>query len=274
VPELPELERVRRYLEAHCVGKTLTGAVVNQPACINVPPAAYERCVAGAVIEHVWRRGKTVVVDLSNGVSLIVHLALGGEVLLKESPDHDPARTQIALTFADGSALHFHQLRLGNVHAFPTYHLATTRLGKLGPDALDELPAAEALQAIYGAHGRPIKVLLLDQSLLCGIGNFYADEILFQARLHPERRGRTLTSEDFARLHDAVEQVLQAALRSQAEEAAPFETQVYGRTGQPCRLCGHPIEQLRLANRSAHFCPACQPLGTATKGRRSDARSA
>ncbi len=259
MPELPELEMVRRYLDTHCLGKTLTGAVVNQPACINVPPTAYARCVADASIEHVWRRGKMVIMDLSNGVSLIVHLALGGEVLLKPSPDHDPAQTQIVLAFADGSALHFHQLRLGNVHAFPTYHLTTTRLGKLGPDALDELPAAEGLQGTYGSQGKPLKVLLLDQSLLCGIGNFYADEILFRARLHPTRRAKTLGPDDFVRLHDAIEQVLDAALRAKADGAAPFEAQVYGRTGEPCRRCGTPVEGLRIANRAAHFCPTCQP---------------
>jgi formamidopyrimidine-DNA glycosylase len=259
VPELPELEQVRRYLEANCLGKTLTGAIVNQPACVNLEPEAYARCLQGAVIEHVWRRGKLVLLDLSNAVSLIVHLALGGEVLLKDSPGHDPARTQIILTFADGSALHFHQLVLGNVHVFPTYHLATTRLGKLGPDALLDLPSAEGLQAIYGARGKPIKVLLVDQSLLCGIGNFYADEILFHAGLHPARRGKTLEGADFARLRSAIEQVLAAALHAQEPGAAPFEPQVYGRAGESCRVCGATIEGFRLANRSAHNCPDCQP---------------
>ena len=267
MPELPELEMVKRYLEANCLGKTLAGAVVNQPACINVPPTAYERCIAGAQVEHVWRRGKMVIVDLSNGVSLIVHLALGGEVILRDTPDHDPAQTQIVLTCADGSALHFHQLLLGNVHVFPTYHLATTRLGKLGPDALNELPAAEELEAVYGRRNKPIKVLLLDQSLLCGIGNFYADEILFQVGLHPERRGKTLAGQDFVRLREAIRQVLDAALRSKAPGADPFEAQVYGRTGEACRRCGSPVERLRIANRSAHFCPTCQPAGVpAEKG--------
>jgi len=261
VPELPEVEMVRRYLEAHCLGKTVAGAVVNQPACINVPPTAYGRCIAGATLEHVWRKGKLVMVDLSNQVSLIVHLALGGEVLLRDTADHDPARTQIVLTFADGTALHFHQLRLGNVHVYPTYHLATTRLGRLGADALDELPSVAGLQALYGASGKPIKVLLLEQTLICGIGNLYGDELLFGAGLHPERRGKTLTGEEFVRLREAIAETLNAALRSRTPEAPPYEPHVYGRTGEPCRACGCTIQRLRLNNRSAHLCPTCQPLG-------------
>jgi formamidopyrimidine-DNA glycosylase len=251
---------VRRYVADCCLGKTVSGAVVNQPACINVRPQAYERCVAGGTLEHVWRRGKLVLLDLSNGVSLIIHLALGGEVLLKPSPDHDPAQTQIILTFTDGTALHFHQLVLGNVHVFPTYHLATTRLGRLGPDALNELPDAAGLQGIYGASGKAIKELLLDQSLLCGIGNLYSDEILFRTGLHPKTRGKDLSPDDFARLHTAIEQTLADALQAKEPGSPPFETQVYGRTDEPCRICSTPIVRLRLANRSAHFCPQCQPL--------------
>jgi formamidopyrimidine-DNA glycosylase len=258
VPELPELERVRRYLDERCRGRTLAGAVVNQPACVNLPLEAYDRCVAGATIEHVWRRGKMVLLDLSNGVSLVIHLALGGEVLLKDTADHDPGQTQIIFPFTDGSALHFHQLRLGNVHAFPTYHLSTTRLGKLGSDALTELPSAEGLQGLYGGQGRAIKALLLDQSLLCGIGNLYGDEVLFRAGLHPRRPGKSLTAEEFVRLRESIEGVLEAALRGQEPGAAAYQPRVYGRTGEPCSDCGAAIERLRLDSRSAHYCPTCQ----------------
>jgi formamidopyrimidine-DNA glycosylase len=258
VPELPELEAVRRYLQEHCLGKTIAAVTVNQPVCVNLPPAAYERAVVGATLDHVWRRGKLAIVDLSNNVSLIVHLALGGEVLLRDAPDHDPKQTQIVFAFADGSALHFHQLRLGNVHAFPTYHLAATRLGKLGPDALNELPGPEQLQAVYGESGKAIKELLMDQSLVCGIGNFYADEILFRAGLHPTARGEALTGQDFDRLRACIEQVLSYALRAQEPGSPPFETRVYGRAGQPCTVCGSPVERTRIANRSACFCPKCQ----------------
>jgi len=259
VPELPELEMVRRYLADCCLGRTIAGAIVNQPACVNVPPQAYERCVVGGTLEHVWRRGKLVLLDLSNGVSLIIHLALGGEVLLKPSPDHDPKQTQIVLSFTDGSALHFHQLRLGNVHVFPTYHLATTRVGRLGPDALNELPDAEGLKTIYGASGKAMKELLLDQSLLCGIGNLYSDEILFRAGLHPKTRGKDLSPDDFAGLRDAIGQTLADALQAKEPGSPPFEVQAYGRTDELCGVCSTPIARLRLANRSAHFCPQCQP---------------
>jgi len=259
VPELPELEMVRRSLEARCLGKTIASAVVNQPACVNLPPPVYERVIVGGTIGYAWRKGKLVILDLSNGVSLVIHLALGGEVLLKDSSDHDPKATQIVLAFTDGTALHFHQLRLGNVHACPTYHLAATRVGKLGADALNELPTAERLQTLYGAARTGIKQLLLDQSLLCGIGNFHADEILFRAGIHPQAPGKSLAADQFTRLREAIRQVLEEALRSKEPGAGEFEAQVYGRAGEACRACGSAIERLRIANRSAYCCPKCQP---------------
>jgi formamidopyrimidine-DNA glycosylase len=257
LPELPELEMLRRYLQAECLGRTITGVTVNQPACVNLPPEQYAEVVVGGRFEHVWRKGKLVGVDLSRPVSLLVHLALGGGVLLKDSPEHDPRRTQIVFTLADGTALHVHELRLGNVHVWPTRRLLESRLGALGLDALDELPAPGDLQLIYVGRPGPLKALLLDQSLLCGIGNLYGDEILFRAGLHPQVRAKTLAPADFARLHEAIGAVLAEAIE-QREAGEEFRAQVYGCNGQSCSRCGTVVERVRINNRSAHFCPRCQ----------------
>ncbi|MBM3956995.1 MAG: DNA-formamidopyrimidine glycosylase, partial [Gemmatimonadetes bacterium] len=122
-----------------------------------------------------------------------------------------------------------------------------------------ELPDAEGLKTIYGASGKAIKELLLDQSLLCGIGNLYSDEILFRAGLHPKTRGKDLSPDDFAGLRDAIGQTLADALQAKEPGSPPFEVQAYGRTDELCGVCSTPIARLRLANRSAHFCPQCQP---------------
>ena len=255
MPELPELERLRRYLEPRITGKTVASVTVNRRECINVPPAVYERALVGRTVSHVWRKGKTVIVDLTDDVCLLIHLALGGEVLVKDSAEHDAEKTQIVLGFVDGTALHFEQLMLGNVHVFPTYHLADTRVGTLGPDALDELPDADTLAGVYGTRGTIEKGLLLDQSLLCGLGNYYADEVLFRARISPESRGKALNAGDFERLHDAIQGVLAEAL----DEGRPeFDRQVHGREGEPCPACGSEIKMIRIQNRATYLCRKCQ----------------
>src|SRR5512136_1257345 len=116
MPELPEMEVLRRDLQARCVGKTIASVVVNRKECANLPPRLYEETLVGGAFSCFWRKGKTVIADLTNDRSLLVHLALGGQVLLKDTLEHDPVESQIVLGFTDGSALHFNRLMLGNVH--------------------------------------------------------------------------------------------------------------------------------------------------------------
>ncbi|HJN15335.1 MAG TPA: DNA-formamidopyrimidine glycosylase family protein [Armatimonadota bacterium] len=265
MPELPELEKVRRYLDERIIGKRVSAVTVNRRECINVPPAVYERALVGRQVQHVWRKGKTVVIDMSRDVSLLVHLMLGGDVDVRETPEHDADATQIVLAFEDGAALHISKLMLGNAHGFPTYHLAETRLGTLGPDALTELPDQDALQALYGSRGRGMKVLLLDQTLVCGLGNYYADEVLFRARVHPETPGKALTAPDITRLREAIETVISEAL----DEGRPeFDRQVFAREGEPCPACGSEIKMKRIQKRATHFCPKCQRRKSVRKKRR------
>ena len=255
MPEGPELERVRRYLEPRIVGKRIAAVTVNRVECVNVPPAVYERALVGREVQHVWRKGKTVIADMSHDVSLLIHLALGGDVEVRDSAEHDPEATQVVLAFDDGEALHFSRLMLGNIHVFPTYHLAETRVGTLGADAIDELPDAEILAGLYATKGRGCKALLLDQALLCGIGNYYANEILFRAKINPETSGKALSAADIERLRGAIEAVMQEATEGPRGE---FARQVHGREGEPCPECGAQIRLRRIQNRATYYCPKCQ----------------
>jgi len=270
MPELPEMEVLCRGLQRYILGKTIAGTVVNRPECIRQTPAAYEAALVGGTVEAVWRRGKAVIVDLSNGWSVLIHLALGGEIVLKDSAAHDPAEAQIVLRFTDGTALHAQRLMLGNLPAVRTYDIALTRLRKVGPDALGEPLSADSLRTALGSKRGAMKPLLVDQSLLSGIGNLWSDEILFAARVHPATPANALSAADFERLSEAIRQVLTAAVDAGGAEQVSFlagpeggprpaaQLHVHGREGEPCSVCGSPIRTAKVSGKTAYLCGRCQ----------------
>lgn len=261
MPELPELEALRRYLAPRLPGKTIGQVVVNRKECINAAPAKYAQVLAGATFTAVWRKAKTVICDLSNDVSILIHLALGGDVVVRASKDHNPDIAQIVYAFRDGSALHFENLQLGNVHAVPTYRIGDTRIGKLGPDALDELPDVGGLQALYGTKGAMMKPLLCNQSLLSGLGNTWADEILFRARINPQTQAKALSRADFDRLHTSVRECIRIGIEAEearlAGEGSP-QPQIHGREGEPCPICGSAIKKIKVGGSGTFLCGKCQ----------------
>jgi len=270
MPELPEVEVLCRALQQHLIGKTIAGTIVNQPACIRQTPEAYEAALVGGTVGAVWRKGKTVIVDLSNGWSVLIHLALGGHIVLRDTADHDPAEAQIVLRFTDGTALHAERLLLGNLPAVQTYDVALTRLRKTGPDALNEPLDGAALQAAIGGKRGAVKPPLIDQSVMAGIGNLWSDEILFAARLHPETPANALGAADFERLAAAIREVLTRAVEAGGAEqvsflegpeggpAAEAQVQVHGREGEPCPICASPIRTAKVSGKTAFHCPKCQ----------------
>jgi formamidopyrimidine-DNA glycosylase len=261
MPELPELEALRRYLAPRLPGKTIGQVVVNRKECINAPPAKYAQVLAGATFTAVWRKAKTVICDLSNEISILVHLALGGDVVLRDTREHDPDTAQIVFAFRDGSALHFENLQLGNVHAVPTYRIGETRIGKLGPDALDELPDVDGLQALYGTKGAMMKPLLCNQALLSGLGNTWADEILFRARINPQTQAKALSKADFERLHQSMRECIRIGIEAEKARLAGedgLELQIHGREGEPCPVCGSTIKKIKVGGSGTFLCGKCQ----------------
>ncbi len=283
MPELPEVETLARDLRAAVAGRTITEAWVSPEAprlVQEMPVDAFTSGLRGRRIEGVTRRGKYLIVGLDRGLSWILHRRMSGNVLLRaqDAPDEPYLRARFALD--DGSELRFIDLR-----KFGTMWLTDDPapiLAALGPEPLDDAFTDQVLRDILRGRSAPVKAVLLDQGAIAGIGNLYADEALHYAAIHPQRPARSLTRPQVARLRAGIVQALEQGLRnlgSSVGNAAGEEVSLrdhvnlngdagknqeylvaYGREGRPCRTCGTEIERMKLAQRSAHFCPQCQPL--------------
>lgn len=269
MPELPEVETFVRALRAPLVGRTIIAARNDWPRQIATPPPAElgER-VAGRRIESVDRRGKYLVFALSDDETLIIHLKMTGHlsVVTAETPADPYAHTVFELD--DG-----HELRFRDPRKFGRVYLVRDPagvLGPLGPEPLVNDFTAEHLAAKLAGRKRVLKPLLLDQTFIAGIGNIYADEALFYARLRPTRRSDTLNEDDVAALYAAIRQVLALGIEREGASISTYvkangemgdmqnAVAVFRRTGQSCFTCGGPIERIVLGGRSTHFCPNCQ----------------
>ena len=272
MPELPEVETIRRDLLALLRGRAFTHVWVSPeaPRLVQVPsPADLARLLPGRPIEDISRRGKFLVFHLSGGLYLVVHLRMTG-ALLHRPPGALPDRyVRAVLSLDDGSELRFSDLR--KFGAFWLVPDPSTVLGRLGPEPLDGLTPS-LLRELTARRRAPIKSVLLDQRALAGLGNIYADEALFAAGLHPQRPASGLSDFEVERLHEAIGRVLTEALADRGasfrdyvdasgrEGRHQFRVQVFRRTGQPCYVCGREIARVKVAGRSSHFCARCQPL--------------
>jgi len=270
MPELPEVETYARDLAAVLPGRVFQGARVTWPRQLPLnDPASLDRDLAGRRVRTVWRRGKYIVFDLEPSGFLIVHLKMSGrlQVVAADSPPNPHAH--VVLTLDRGEELRFHDPRkFGRVWLVED---ADRVLGPLGPEPLAEDFDLETLKALLRRRMR-LKPLLLDQTVLAGLGNIYVDEALYEARLHPSRPADSLTEAELTQLHTAIRAVLAkgVAARGTSFSAAGYRDltgnlgemqgslMVFRRTGQPCPNCGRPISRLLVAGRSTHVCEDCQ----------------
>jgi formamidopyrimidine-DNA glycosylase len=274
MPELPEVETYVRELAPLLMGRALTGAQVFWPRTIAAPDAAaFPARLTGLRFTHFARRGKYMLLGLDDDATLIVHLRMTGKLLVVPGDTPPAPHTHVVMGLDDGRALHYIDPRkFGRI--WLTADVAAV-LAKLGPEPLDAAFTAAELAAALARRHAPIKALLLDQSLVAGVGNIYADEALYRARLHPRRAGADLTPADVAALHAAIRAVLEAGITAQGSSLGGSSQQnylrpggspggfqeahhVFRRTGQPCDACGASIARIIIAQRSTHFCPACQ----------------
>ena len=274
MPELPEVETTARGLRARLIGRCVLGASgVDWPRMApNATPELLESAVSGRLVERVERRGKYLLLGLANDVWVVVHRKMSGNLVARAAELSPPRHTHLSLALDDGTCLDYVDPRkFGRVYLFLGRDALDAFLAaRLGPEPL-EIDAAGLDRLLLTRRGR-LKSLLLDQSFLAGIGNIYADEILWEARLHPERSAATLTPRERSRLLDATRMVLTAAIERRGtsfsqyvdDAGLPGDNQhhlsVYGRTGLPCPRegCGRPIERRMLAQRGTWFCPRCQ----------------
>lgn len=279
MPELPEVEVVRRTVWPRIAGRTIVDARIDEPRLPqNMEPDVLEGKLRGRVFTRCRRRGKYLLFSLSGRAGFVLHLRMTGQLVYvapgqerQEGRGGDGSHLRMTLTLDEG------RLELRDARRFATLHWVEGPsfaylpfLQRLGPEPLAPSFTPERLAERLARRRAPIKSALLNQACVAGLGNIYADEALFRARLHPLRPASDLSLEEVQRLHRAVQQVLREAVRrggssvrdyrNGAGEPGTFQTrlQVYGRQGQPCPVCGRPIGLLRVAGRSSAFCEGCQ----------------
>jgi formamidopyrimidine-DNA glycosylase len=269
MPELPEVETIRNELSPQVVGQSFTGVTVFDEKLVESgSPEDVNRGIAGQKVESLRRRGKYLIFELSTGRSLIMHLRMTGSLLLNP-PREDDRYARAVFHLSNGSRLVFiDRRRLGRVWMVGD---ADAALGKLGPEPFCEDFSAEVLAQRLSRHRIPVKAVLLDQGIVAGIGNMYADEALFAARIHPLRRANSLSSREVVALHNSICAVLRAAIdckgasvdtyiRPAGEQGtAHCGFKVAHRRGQPCLVCGSAIGWIKIQNRGSCFCAECQP---------------
>ncbi|MGA9277222.1 bifunctional DNA-formamidopyrimidine glycosylase/DNA-(apurinic or apyrimidinic site) lyase [Ilumatobacter sp.] len=277
MPELPEVETVRRGLERHLVGRRITRVEVGRERVVR--RTSREELIAGLTDTTVLaadRRGKYVLCPLDSGESMMIHLRMSGQVLLAEGGAARPPHTHVVMYLDDGREAWFVDPRtFGEVVVFDPERIDVELPGvaALGVDPIaDEFPRSE-LRRIVRSTSRALKPLLLDQHVIAGIGNIYADEVLHRARLRPDRAANTVDAAGTWRLHDAIVDILSASIAAGGSTLGDAQYvdlmgqvgsyqddhRVYGRTGERCSTCGRGwIRRTVSGGRSTHFCPVCQ----------------
>ena len=259
MPELPEVEAAMQVLRRRAVARTIARVRLLHPAMRRGLSPARARALAGVMIERVERRGKHQLLHLSDGRVLHAHFRMNGQWEYGAATDELPRFTRAVLEFTDGSRVAFVDSRaLGTI----VLHAAGTLVDLgLGPDASDAAWTAGQLHAALATRRGPIKPALLDQKLVAGLGNIYAAEALWRARIDPRTASRTLMPAQVKALRKAITAVLARATGARYTDDSTVDLDVYDREGLPCRRCRSHIERIIQAGRSTYFCPTCQVLG-------------
>lgn len=289
MPELPEVETVRRGLANLIIGKVVTSTNNDTPKSFPNTAIDVSSFLVGAHITAVRRRAKVLMIDLSTDYSLVIHLKMTGQLVFV-SPDErfgaghpndslvnalPDKSTRVTIGFADGSQLFFNdQRKFGWVKLLPTAEIPQLPfMVKVGPEPLADDFTAEAFAERFARRGRTnIKAAILDQSVVAGVGNIYADESLWGAKIHPKRLVATITPAEFEALYTDLRAVMNLSIEKGGSSNRNYVNaegkrgsymdfaRVFRREGLPCPRCGTTIEKLRVAGRGTHICPHCQTL--------------
>jgi formamidopyrimidine-DNA glycosylase len=277
VPELPEVEVVRAGLARHVPGRTITRVEVLHPRPVRRDPRGPEGfalALTGRRIDDVRRRGKYLWLPLDGGDALLGHLGMSGQLLVRPSEAPDDRHLRVRMVLTDGLDLRFADQRMfGGLSVSDGGAELPPEIVHIARDPLDPLFDEADFVRRVRRRTAGVKRLLLDQTLVSGIGNIYADEALWRARIHGDRPGDRLTGPQVRTLLQHAREVMTDAL---GEGGTSFDTlyvdvngesgyfdrslNAYGRAGEPCGRCGTPIRRVAFMNRSSYFCPRCQPV--------------
>jgi len=275
MPELPEVETVRRTLIQLIAGKTIKGVKVFWPKIIKKPDdvAQFIDAVKGQTIHDVTRRGKFLKFILDDYV-LVSHLRMEGRYFLAQKNEPIDKHTHVVFQFTDGTELHYRDVRkFGTMHLFNKGEEdKELPLAQLGPEPFSSRFTADMLTEKLGKTNRKVKTVLLDQTVVVGLGNIYVDEALFRSGIHPERPANSLKPAEIELLHHEIIATLREAVEKGGSTVRSYinsqgqmgmfqlELYVYGRKGKPCKRCGEQLQKTVVGGRGTHYCPNCQAL--------------
>ena len=277
MPELPEAETIKRGLAALALGKVIKRVEVTRPNTVGGQGVTdFCRLVEGRKVASVRRRGKAVILDLSAGISIIFRLGMTGRLICQGGEEKASPHDRVIFHWEDGGGLVFQDPRgFGRARALPKNLVEEEEnLGRLGIEPLAAEFTWQELRRVLGKTKTPLKAALLDQTRVAGIGNIYANEILFCSGIHPARLPQSLNTKEWRRLAEATQEVLMEATEAEGSSISDYlkpdggpgsyqnRMKAYGREGRPCSRCGEAIVKMKLGGRSTFFCPRCQ-AGTA-----------
>lgn len=278
MPELPEVETISRQLNKLIVGKKIKEIEVGLPKIVKAPLADFRRALVGATIKRVARRAKLLVFELNNDWAVLAHLKMTGQMIYVTISHGLPStvenkHTHVVFRFTGGSRLLFNDLRqFGYLKLVKTAELAEYFIKEgFGPEPLaKDFTLADFEALLVKKPGARIKQLLMDPKIIAGIGNIYADEILFFSGVHPSRRAATLNRAEIKKIYNGIKKILSLAIKLRGTSSNDYldafgkkgtfasRLKVYGKEGEKCVKCRGKISRIKIGGRSAHFCSACQ----------------
>lgn len=299
MPELPEVEVVRAGLEKLIANKTISNVKINNEKSFQAAKTDSDAFVKGAKIINVRRRAKVLMIDLSSEYTLLIHLKMTGQLIVRNQQNNEDnfagghpsdsmikplpdSHTRVEFTLAEGDSLvklYFNDMRkFGWIKVLPTSSLQDEKfISKLGPEPLIEDPFPEFLKRISRRPNSTIKAAILNQEVVAGIGNIYADEALWGARVHPSSRVKMLSKKQLEDILQSAINVMNLSIdkggstdrnyvNAKGEKGSYLKfANVFRREGKPCNRCGTIIEKIRVAGRGTHICPECQKIVEATE---------
>jgi formamidopyrimidine-DNA glycosylase len=273
MPELPEVETIAADLRPHLVGRAIVRCELGFPTIVRHPePEVFIDSIVGQRITSVGRRGKYILIHLMHDLVLVVHLGMSGQLRLVEPATPLAKHTHAVFDLDDGMQLRYRDpRRFGRLLLGTEIALREAKaMPPLGPEPIDPAFGADDMYQRFRRRRTSLKAILLDQSTIAGVGNIYADESLYRARLRPDRIAGSLSKKSLRRLHEALRESLLLAIKNRGSSVDTYRDawgefggqqerlQVYGRAGEPCFTCGRPLSLVRIAGRSSVFCRHCQ----------------
>lgn len=274
MPEMPEVETVRRSLNSQVKDHKITHVEIRYPDLITGDVDQFVEFVTGATVTDVGRRAKFLLIHLDNGYTIISHLRMEGKYRISSDPDAIDKHSHAIFTLDNGQKMIYNDVRkFGRMQLWNTDELSENKsLKKLGPEPLSTEFMFENLKPRIMRHRKAIKTVLLDQSVMSGLGNIYVDEVLWQVKIHPETPANHLSDKDIQNVIEASNQEMEKGIAVGGSSIRTYvdanghkgnmqnNLKVYGKEGTPCPRCGTMIEKIKVGGRGTHFCPRCQVI--------------